>query len=306
MLINKKTASCEDIRELMFDYIDGAPSDSDAAAFEAHIAECEACRRELAERREMLALVKASAAAAPSALYGRVMAEVEKTPQDKKILTPRLRVKPWMGSLAAVAAAVMILVVGRGFLSQSTEMLDAEPDAARAGSADTCAPTDEDISANTNTFAPDKVQYVNENVYGSSADDRIVETTDSYSGFAPALPAGTPNEAGRSDGQSAPETADFAVLDTLFAAYKSEQSALLVCTKADLDGVIPATECKALTIEDIACEYYVIEADAIVMFTGYLEVLEYRGANYRAHVPTSAEFEKCEIILVVDGDTYED
>lgn len=297
MLINKKTVGCEVFCDLMFDYIDGTLSDVDAAALEAHIAECESCRRELSERREMLALVKSSSAAVPSALYGRVMAEVEKTPQDKKVLTPKLRMKPWMGSLAAVAAAVMILVVGRGFLSQSTEMLDADLSAARANADNfDAAPDKYAVEADS-----DILQYALEYDLEYSDLPTIVETEDSYAGYAPTSTGASGNvKVSEVYGTPTGGETSAAVLDALLLAYKSEDCALIVCNEGDLDGVVPATECRVLTVDGITCEYYVIEADAIVMFTGYLEVLEYRGADYRAHVPTSAEFEKCEILLVTN------
>ncbi len=302
MLLNRKTAGCEDVRALMFDYIDGTLSDSDAAVLKAHIAECEACRRELGERREMLSLVKSSADSAPSALYGAVMAEVEKTPQDAKVLVPRMRMKPWMGSLAAIAAAVMILVVGRGFIESgaSAEMLDQAPGDARVFDDGIFDASAEDAD-NADAILPDKVQYnyADADIYGSASEDKIVETTSSFSGYAP-MPADTAAADVQNGDAVGASSVSVDVLDDVFAACVSEESALLVCAKEELEGIVPMSEAQPLSVEGVSCIYYAVDTDAIVMFTGYLEVLEHRGSAYRAYVPTDAEFDKCELILVTD------
>ncbi len=302
MLLNRKTAGCEDIREHLFEYIDGTLTKAEAAVVEAHIAECEACRRELSDRREMLSLVKSSAGGAPSALYGAVMAKVEKTPQDKKILTPRIRMKPWMGSLAAVAAAVMIIVVGRGFIEggASAEMLDKAPGDARVFD-DDIFDANAEAAGNADAILPDKVQYnyADADIYGSASEDRIVETTSSFAGYSP-MPADTAAADKQNEDAVGASSISSDVLDGVFAACVSEDSALLVCAKEELEGIVPMSEAQSLSVEGVSCIYYAVDTDAIVMFTGYLEVLEHRGAAYRAYVPTDAEFDKCELILVTD------
>lgn len=290
MLLNRKAAGCEDVRTRMFDYIDGALSDVDAAALEAHLAECEPCRRELDERREMLALVKSSSAAVPSSLYGRVMAEVEKTPQDKKVLLPRMRMKPWMGSLAAVAAAVMILVVGRGFLSQGArdEMLGSDPSGARIFDA-AGAPADADDRIDIEGENSDKVQY-------SVADEDI-----SY-GSKPPVATMAPEAASPEapDEYATEDVPGVSVLDVIFVANKADGVALLVCNKSDLDGVIPDVDRETSVVDAITCEHYILEAGVVAKLTGYIELLEHRGADYRAYVPTDEQFERCEIILLTE------
>ncbi len=298
MLLNKKTAGCDDFRELMLDYIDGALSDADAVALEAHITKCASCRGELAELREMLALVKSSSEPVPSELYGCVMAEVDKTPQDKKILTPRLRVKPWMSSLAAVAAAVMILVVGRGFIDggASAEMLDVKP-RGLFDAADTPADADDVIVAEGEA-AHDKANY---SVQGDAAEsDRVVETTASVVAYSPSpldTAAGV-SEAARGDGLTYADEADLAsTLDEVLLAYTSDESALIVCEKSVLDGIIGVDSYRETLINGTVCKHYLIETDVAVKLVGYIEVLENSGAEYRAYVLDDSEPQVLEVIL---------
>ena len=305
MMLNKKTLDCELSRGLMFDYIDGVLAPSDKQRLEAHLEGCEACRRELKERREMLALVASAAYSAPSSLYSSVMAEVEKTPQDAKILAPKLRIKPWMGSIAAVAAAVMILVVGRGLLSQSTEMLDNEPGDARSYFDASPVPGEDGDAIDTGATGQGKVYY-EENLYGSASEDRIIETTYSYAGYAPSAS----DAHGASYDTVAPieveATAGKSLLDTVFDVLECEDTALIICYKSDVAGVIPMEQATTIAVDGVECEHYLIDTDAMVKFTGYLELFENSRFEYRACVPMEAEFEKCEIILVVGGDADED
>ena len=48
---------CQELVELVTDYLEGALSDSDRARFEAHIAGCDGCTAYVQQMREMLALM---------------------------------------------------------------------------------------------------------------------------------------------------------------------------------------------------------------------------------------------------------
>ena len=47
--------TCQELVELVTDYLDGALSDADRARFEAHLAECEPCERHLDQIRMTIA-----------------------------------------------------------------------------------------------------------------------------------------------------------------------------------------------------------------------------------------------------------
>ena len=92
------------------------------AAFEAHYPTCDVCRADVADHRETAAvLASAAAVVPPSAVKGRVMAEISATRQipplvaDRVVELDRHRTRTRRaGALAAVAAALVIIV---GFAS---------------------------------------------------------------------------------------------------------------------------------------------------------------------------------------------
>jgi anti-sigma factor RsiW len=49
--------ACQELVELVTDYLEGALSDADRARFEAHIAGCDACTMYVQQMREMLVAV---------------------------------------------------------------------------------------------------------------------------------------------------------------------------------------------------------------------------------------------------------
>ncbi len=299
MLLNKKEPSCDDIRELIFDYIDGELDASEAALLEMHIADCEACAKELEERKELLSLVKSSSSEVPSELYGRVMAEVVKTPQNAKILKPKMRIKPWMSTAVAACAAIVIIVAGRGYLFGGTENLDAAPDMARSGDAaeDIIA---EDMNANVGVQEPSgEMNYSGIELDGDNT-HMVIESTDAYSGYSPshgAMPA-KPN--------TLEDTADYTsaqLLDGVFETYKSDDGALLVCNYSNVADVLPEGEGELSEIYfgvGASVIRYVVSDNAEVVFTGYIKLLESLDADFRATVPEGAEFSSCEIFLITD------
>lgn len=115
MKTNLKPLTCEKARELMFDYIDGELRAGDRLRLETHIAECEVCKSELAERSEMLNLIASCGETPPSELKSCVMDKIENVPRESPAGRLRARLVP-AGALTAAAAAVMILVIGRGFI----------------------------------------------------------------------------------------------------------------------------------------------------------------------------------------------
>jgi anti-sigma factor RsiW len=49
--------TCKDLVEVVNDYLEGALSDAERARFEAHLAECEGCRRYLDQMRTTIRVV---------------------------------------------------------------------------------------------------------------------------------------------------------------------------------------------------------------------------------------------------------
>jgi len=99
----------------------GALPPEEAAAFEAHAADCPACR---AERASLLALAGELAALAPAAdpperLWSRVAARVRATPQEPAATQPApaasgKQVQPWKAWTASAEARAGLLTIAAG------------------------------------------------------------------------------------------------------------------------------------------------------------------------------------------------
>lgn len=105
-----------DIHTLTGAYALNALSDDERAAFEDHLAQCEACRGEVAELRETAArLGSAVAAPAPPGLKATVLEQVQRTrqlpPQGGQVIPLRRRSWPTRLTAAAAAAAVIAAVL---------------------------------------------------------------------------------------------------------------------------------------------------------------------------------------------------
>ncbi len=68
--------NCEQADMLLNEYIDGELDAVTVAALEAHLAECDSCRREYEQLRELCCAVGDAAEVAPPELHGRIMAAV--------------------------------------------------------------------------------------------------------------------------------------------------------------------------------------------------------------------------------------
>jgi len=100
---------CEEIKELLTEYLDGELPVGDAASVEEHAAGCEACRAELEALRQTSALLKSLPRAdAPAALARNVAAAVDRQ------ITARRRAAAlrWMhvGGWLSAAAAIIIMI----------------------------------------------------------------------------------------------------------------------------------------------------------------------------------------------------
>jgi len=58
--------SCQELVELVTDYLDGALPPDERARFDAHVADCPGCDRYLAQMRTAIALARASGGAEPA------------------------------------------------------------------------------------------------------------------------------------------------------------------------------------------------------------------------------------------------
>lgn len=119
----------DDLQELLGAYALDAVDEDEAAAVEAHLADCPRCRAEVADLRETAALLAHSGADAPEGVWDRIAAELHDTPpplrlelRDPSRRDPRRALK--MVAYAAAAAVIVVLAVTVQRLSSHVDDLE--------------------------------------------------------------------------------------------------------------------------------------------------------------------------------------
>ncbi|MBQ2707368.1 MAG: zf-HC2 domain-containing protein [Clostridia bacterium] len=288
MRTDKKPLSCEEARDLMFDYLDNNLTPSRTERLLAHLAACADCRAELDERREMLALIADVAEDPPAALHDSIMRAIADIPQDApgfgaKILTDKKRrFIPW-GTIAAACAAVMILVAGRGMLPGTGAGDIVSPAADRLALAEAADATDTDAALYQAKLGD----------LSGEEDVVIVETTAGVSVLSPG-PA-------PSDTKNTPVTkqkADAAALDALIDANPDTDAAVLALYASAFDGLAPVTEAEQLTVGGFDVTCYRVTENAAETFGGYVNLFEKEKIDYRVNIPEGSEFDEFQIWLL--------
>ncbi|MCX5411007.1 anti-sigma factor [Streptomyces sp. NBC_00059] len=118
-------------------YVLHALPEEELREFEAHLADCGACRREVAELRDTVAaLGRSTAGTPPDGLRERVLRAVATTPQEHRPRTPGPRTSgrsPARALRMALAASVAVILVCLGLAGwQHREASDARAEAQRA------------------------------------------------------------------------------------------------------------------------------------------------------------------------------
>lgn len=103
--------NCQDFEPFLFAYVDGEFDGPEKADADAHLAVCEACRREVEEQRSFkrrMREVASGASAAPAALRERIEASLER---ERAPLALRRYLRPAYVVPAGLAAAAAVAVV---------------------------------------------------------------------------------------------------------------------------------------------------------------------------------------------------
>ena len=101
----ENTPSCKYFRSLADQYIEGELSAEQMRELEAHIAECEECRREFDELKALKDAIRSTCAELPEGLHERIMSAVKSEPKKK----PARRHVFYRG--AAISAACFMLCI---------------------------------------------------------------------------------------------------------------------------------------------------------------------------------------------------
>ncbi len=140
--------TCEDYEELISARLDGALTDEERAALDAHLAGCPRCRRTAAELAQVDAALRSLGGAAPVDLTARVLDRIG----AEKVVPLRRRPRRALWGAACAAVLALVLVAGSGlslFPAAGDQACDTTPFAAQSETigTDGTAPAEDSASA---------------------------------------------------------------------------------------------------------------------------------------------------------------
>jgi hypothetical protein len=101
----------EQVEELLGAYCLDAVDPDEREAIEAHLPDCPRCRAEVAELREVAALLANNESEAPDGLWDRIAEAIEDTPPPMRLDVGRSRSRRWAPILLSAAAVVAVLLL---------------------------------------------------------------------------------------------------------------------------------------------------------------------------------------------------
>jgi anti-sigma-K factor RskA len=105
-------------------YVIDAVEADEAAAVDAHLLDCPRCRAEVAELREMAALLAHTGADAPDGLWDRISSSLSESPPPLRLEVQRDRKRLFrVAALAAAAVAIVVLAISVQRLSTQVDDL---------------------------------------------------------------------------------------------------------------------------------------------------------------------------------------
>jgi anti-sigma factor RsiW len=128
----------EELQSLLGAYAIDAVDPDEALAVDAHLVECPRCRAEVAELREVAALLSHSGADAPEGVWDRISSSLTEPPPPLRLEVQRERRASRSKRLQTIvmsAAAVALVVLGIGVVRLRSQVEDLRT-ASAAGSAD--------------------------------------------------------------------------------------------------------------------------------------------------------------------------
>jgi hypothetical protein len=102
----------EQIEELLGAYCLDAVDPDEREAIEAHLPDCPRCRAEVAEFREVAALLANNDDDAPDGVWDRIAEVIDDTPPPMRLDVARRRRRDWAPIVLSAAAIVAILLLG--------------------------------------------------------------------------------------------------------------------------------------------------------------------------------------------------
>lgn len=326
MKINLKPLTCETARNMMFDYIEGELKAADALRLETHLHDCEACKKELSERRDILKMISSCGETPPASLKLGVMDKINTVPQETKRQRMAKRLLP-AGALSAAAAAVMLLFVGRVFIlggamnyadnAAFDKVADVEVMRLTDASAVVeCA--EEDAVRDGMTVLADKAPSEPEAANEAGASKNEASAVEYYT-VTSALKAASPgfgliiaddcDYASFNNADNATEApvkyamatlAAPSPIDSLFEKFRADDRAIIVCSEKELSYPDSFGSEETLIFSGTEFRHLTFTKNTADLFSELLDNLEQIGAYYRAAAPEGA-FTELDLFLAVES-----
>lgn len=224
-----KTPSCKKFRLMADEYIEGELTAAEMREFEAHIAECEECRKEFEELRALKGAIRSAKEEMPEGLHSRIMASIEAEPKKK----PKRKVALFRS--AAIAAACVMLCLSATLAITMIPMW-------RSGTGGEGAPEDPDyaITEECNT------EMKSESALSNPTDENVEAEQVSASVEDPAP------EVAPSDTAPIPETAKPETMAVAETIVPETMAATGIATSPETDAEMqaPAEEVTKSTLKD--------------------------------------------------------
>ncbi len=336
---SKKTLTCERAQDMMFLYIEGQLKERDAEKLTAHLDGCEACRKELEERKSVLKSLNECEFVPPSSLKSGIMDKINTVPQER--VHPMRRFIP-IGAISGVAAAIMIFAVCRVFVfggAVNDMAFDNAKSAAECGEVLTVgnsAPAEiyeENTVYGGAVIGEDAVHFMAD-MAGDIADGAAAEpetaapekaevyaVTSSIVAFSPGVGLITEpkydysaNSAVKTQTTAASEAGDKALtaaaastsstaspMDKLFEKLRTNDRAIIVCRSFDGTVAEKADAEEIITIDGTEFMHMTFSENADVLYSHILDTLESEGVYYCAAAP-EGEYEYFELLFGIDSE----
>ncbi len=333
---SKKTLTCERAQDLMFLYIEGQLKERDAEKLTVHLDGCEACRKELEERKRILKSLGECEFIPPSSLKSDIMDKISDVPQEK--MRPMRRFIH-IGAISGVAAAVMIFAVCRVFVfggavsDRAFENAKFAADCEAGFTVGNSAPAEvcevntvygADLSEDAVHFMADMADAADVADGAAAEPETAPEEAEVYA-VTSAIIASSPgfgliaepkhdytaNSSVKAQSTAAPEACDKSLsaptaavaspADRLFEKLRTNDRAVIVCDSFDGATVEKADAEEIITFDGTEFMHMTFTKNADVLYSDILDMLESGGVYYCAAAPEGG-YEYFELFFGMDSE----
>ncbi len=217
----EKTPSCQKFRLWADEYIEGELTAAEMRDLEAHLAECEECRKEFEELRALKEVLRSAKEDVPDGLHSRIMNAIEREPKTK----PRRRIVFYR--TAAISAACIMICLSLSVFITMLPMWRGNT----GGEAD--LPEDPAYALGGNTAEECGTMLKNESVSSTPADENI-ESEDTEVSEEMQIPEVAPDET-----EALPEATEAPQTDSaaeMFPATEAVETVMPETTKHYFKG----------------------------------------------------------------------